>query len=159
MLYGPSVLPLVMARATKGAQSPIRTPETTAGDDALLRNRAAGNGEAAIGFSVEDDGDECANARRLREAPHFPSAAGVARNHADDERDSDGNGKGDGEPGHIDRGHQQQVRQIENGAADHGETMLLVSAERTLFKKLVASWPVLPMVSARISEIRKMPTA
>ena len=39
------------------------------------------------------------------------------------------------------------------------ETMLEVSAKRTLFRKLLASWPVLPMVNARITEIRKMPTA
>ncbi len=39
------------------------------------------------------------------------------------------------------------------------DTMFWVSAERTLFRKLEASWPVLPMVSARISDTRKMPTA
>ena len=37
--------------------------------------------------------------------------------------------------------------------------MFEVSAEWTLLRKLLASWPVLPMVRARSREMRKMPTA
>jgi hypothetical protein len=39
------------------------------------------------------------------------------------------------------------------------ETMLEASAAWMLFTKLEASWPLLPMVRARIREIRKMPIA
>jgi hypothetical protein len=39
------------------------------------------------------------------------------------------------------------------------ETIFEASAERTLFRKLLGSFDVLPIVSARIREIRNMPTA
>ena len=39
------------------------------------------------------------------------------------------------------------------------ETMFDLSADCMLFTKLEESWPLLPMVNARMSEIKKMPIA
>jgi hypothetical protein len=43
----------------------------------------------------------------------------VAQDHTDYESNPDGNRKRDGQSSHINRGHQQEIGQIENRSSDH----------------------------------------
>ena len=69
------------------------------------------------------------------------------------------NGKGNRQACHIDRRNQQQVRRLKIAAPHQRIYDVDVSAVRTLARKLGVDSPMLPMVNARIREIRKMPTA
>ena len=83
----------------------------------------------------------------------------VVQHHSHHQRDSDRNRKRDRQSRHIDRRHQQQIRQIENGAADQRRDDIRGVRGLNIVQKLEESCPLLPMVKARIREIRKMPIA
>jgi hypothetical protein len=85
-----------------------------ADDDALARNFFVLASEFAVGFAVEDDGDHRAdNAdRKQRKVPSL--LLDVTEDHADHERDADGNGEGDRKSGHVDGRDEEQVSEIED---------------------------------------------
>src|SRR5690242_5369203 len=88
-----------------------------AGDDALLGDGAVYVGEVAVGLPIEHDRDYRAKYAGSKHAGVPFGLQNVAGDHAHDQRDADGNREGNGQAGHINASDEQQVGQIEYGAA------------------------------------------
>ena len=86
--------------------------------NAFPRNRAARAGQTAVGLAIKDHGDNRAGYANAARSPVALRLERVARNDSDHQSDSDRNRKGDRKSGHVDGGDQQQVGQIEDGAAN-----------------------------------------
>jgi len=90
-----------------------------ADDDAFARGFSVG-AEFAVGFAVEDDGDDGAEDAGAQHHYVAASLLDEAEDGADYQRDADGYGEGDGESGHVNRGDEQKIGQVENYSGEEG---------------------------------------
>ena len=115
-------------RVTNGVHSPISTPDTMQMTmlffDAV---RPPGRLPYALPSRITAIS---AQATPAASNPDSPSAAGrSSASTADHQSDPDGDRQGHRESGHVNCGHQQQVRQIEDRAGDQRHKILELSAE------------------------------
>src|SRR6266852_2234535 len=87
------------------------------GDDALLGDGAVYVGKVAVGFAIQNDRNDRAEYTSGEHARVPLRLQNVAGDNAYYERDADGNREGDGQAGHVDASDEQEIGQIEYGAA------------------------------------------
>ena len=89
-------------------------------NDALAGSPSPGPGKTAVSFAIEDHCNQRAhNAPGQKQAAAFGLQDEV-QHHSNHERDSNRNREGDRESRHVDCGHEQEIRQIENRSAYKG---------------------------------------
>src|ERR1700674_3861128 len=101
----------------KRRPKPHQNAGDDAGNDALPRDGAVYLREVAVGFAVQSDGNHRAKDAGSEHAGVALWLQNVAGDDADDQRDADGNRKGDGQTGHINASYEQKISEVEYGAA------------------------------------------
>jgi len=87
-------------------------------DEALARKRVRGSWKTGISLAVKDHGDDRRRDAHGKQQGIPFGLKDVTRHNANDESNANGNREGRSQAGHIDRGNEQEVRKIEDSAAD-----------------------------------------
>ena len=127
-------------------------------DDALARDGGPARAEAAVGLAVGDDRQDGQGHAEPEQHGVALRLQRVAQHHPFDQRNADGDRERDRQAGHLDRGDQQKVRDVEDEPADQRQHDVARVGAAHVVEKLSGP-PLEPSVKARTRETRTMPIA